>query len=265
MKSKYIYEVRYHIFHRFPYFLCFFVVVFFSACREAEELLYWQPKNSVTDVLVCTLKGCRPYSLEENKAFSVPGFFFLMEFMYVVFLSYGGSRERTQYGKTILVKYNSREVWWNYKTLWNITCAFCFTFCTFAAVALAAYFTGGKGFVLHENVWKYIEADGCWGNTEQIYAYCLILRFAILSAFGQALLCLQKLMPELLAMLLPIAVLVISAYGKVPCPGIYLMILRSSLFVENGVTISFGVIWAAVIFAGSYILGRLFIRKKDIL
>ena len=265
MKSKYIYEVRYHIFRRFPYFLCFFAVVFLAACRESEELLYWQPRNSVIDVLVCTLKGCRPYNPEGNKGFSVPGFFFLMEFMYVVFLSYGSSREKTQYEKTILVRYNSRENWWNYKTLWNITCAFCFTVCTFLAAALAAYLTRGKGFMLHENVWRYIEADGCWGNTVQIYAYCLILRFFMLSAFGQALLCLQELMPKLLAMLFPIVVLVLSAYGNIPCPGVYLMILRSSLFVENGVTLSSGIICAAMIFAGGYIFGGLFMRKKDIL
>lgn len=264
MRNKYIHEVKYHIFRRWPYFLCFFAVVFLCACRETEGIGHWQKEYSVTDVLICTLKGCVPYNSGTKEAFFVPVFYFLIGFMYIIFIVYGCGREKN-YEKIIFVKYHSRENWWTYKTLWNITCALCFTAITWAAVAAATYVTGGGGMKLHENVWKFMEAEGCRGTLSQVYFYCLILRFAVLAAFGEIVLCLQMMMAEYFAVIVPIAILVISAYDNVFCLGYYLMTLRSGIFVQDGVTTFSGIFQSAVIFTGTYLLGRFLVKRKDII
>lgn len=227
-------------------------------------------KATFFDYLFYLLKGMPEFIPDRGMIFKLPIRWFLFQICYLVGILYYPQRDlQNSIGMTVIVKGESRKAWWMSKCIWSvlyILAVYAIVYivigchCLVKGEILGLYFTS---WLAEEYMGVYLLAGV---SEKRLLLYFFIVPVAVSISMSIFELLIGTLTKPIIGFLLTVFYLLLSSYKLSPfLLGNYMMGVRSSFFIENGVMAEMGIglsLWSMCLFI---FIGRVFFRKKDIL
>lgn len=260
-------DIQYGIVKRFIKFLPFF---FF--CLAVSILFYQnavQLTESVptfTDHLLYLFKGMPVRQTESHEPFKVP-YIWLFFNLYIAYLigNYP-QNELKGIGTSLLLRLQSRKIWWLSKCVWNVlTVSICY-FLIFLSVFSICLFTGGLSLSATpqiQQIFSQIQLSHASEHALLLYVIFLpILTSIAVSLFQMSF---SFIVSPLFSYVCIITMYILSAYyAKLPF-GNFSMLLRSRLFYAQGYGLSTALLFDGGLIILSVIIGFWRFKKYNIL
>lgn len=238
----------------------------FCAIDSSLRLKAGMESPGMLDMMVYALQGTEKYIPQQRVVFEVPYRYMTIFGLMGLSACQYACREWKERGRLYLVLYGDKRIWWLGKCVWSL----CNTVLLYAAGILAFWLTaviGGNGsMAVNPHLSESMENVLVCPDSKTIALYILILGGITIIALNQLQVTLQVLFSPVLGFIIYMAVLISSVYYLSPYfMGNNLMLLRTRLFTEEGVSFLSGILTAVIVWAVSAIVGMILVYKKDVL
>lgn len=205
-----------------------------------------------------------------DEYFELPLNYLSMNFFLAILIANFAVSDEAGYARTLLIQSKSRLCWWAGRCVWNVAVVLMYYAAIFAGSTAACLLSGKcDGFFrIHEETMQFILQGS--GRIETVSPADAFLLFAAAVAMAVAVSFFQMLLALIVKPAVSLMVIVVlyglSAYVlSAALPGNYMMLLRSSLVVQGGVSPYRGLWISAAAMAVCFLAGLLYLRKRDVL
>lgn len=262
------FDIRKGIVQKF--YLYIVVILLFSICC-ADFYMKLKARNampvspSFLDTIIYVFRGGKEYVPGEDKMFQIP----LNYLMITVFIGYlighYPVNELKENGKTYMMHFGNRYTWWRAKSIWNIFSII--LFCAIGLLVITIFTAVGGDFNtrISNQMLQLLEFPILHSSPWIIIISSIGLNIMTLIAISQFQITLELIISPVLSYMVVITIWVISAYYyNTWLPGNFLMLYRTYVCRVNGVAFWQTVGICIVIWITSFIVGRVYIERKDI-
>lgn len=242
---------------------CFFVCTAF--CRESIELTGITP--SFLEYCLYLFKGMEPYDPESNEPFRVP-YIWLFFHLYMAYLigNYP-QRDLSGVGAQILMRLQSRKIWWVSKCLWNLTSVLIYYFLIFSVVFLFSLCSGSLSVTTNAEIQNMLTGvNAAAFSRRSLICYVFLLPILTSMAVSMFQMVLSFLIRPVFSFVCIVMLYIISAYYFWFPYGNYTMLLRSApVLGTDGYAFSEALIAGAVLLVLSVGVGAVYFSHYPIL
>lgn len=223
-------------------------------------------KVSFSDYLLELFKGMKIYN--KDFPFSIPGMWLMVNFYLAYIIGYYPTKDLFGNGQQIIVRSQSRKLWWLSKCVWNVSAVVCYYVLIYSVMLIFAYLSGELSFSLNEVINSNVSLVDTLMLINSPFLVTIIV-LPLLTSIALALLqmLLAFLFKPLISYVVMAFIFVVSAYYcHFALLGNYLMVLRNQLVVASlGVKTMTGIIIALLLAIICSIAGLVCLKKLDIL
>lgn len=233
-----------------------------------RRLGYGIPAFSFGDLLFYAFSGMEEYIPSPDEPLRFPALWMLL-FSLLLYgtLTYADT-DLNGLGRQALVHSGGRGAWWLSKCAWNFCSVLLFFLCGWAVLFLYCLLFGGALSVsLTPYAAQYVDLGNAVLPEDPAR---LSLRLLLVTPLAAAALSMLQMavsvrLRPIFCYTLSLILLLASAYSVSPwLLGNYMMAQRHSAVLSNGTSDATGLLYAALVLAGSVLLGYAAFRKKDI-
>lgn len=269
-------DISMGIFHSWKKYILV-IFIFATACAFFESgiihnITYGciKCRPSLADYLVEIFKGMKVYDITNkspSNSFEIPVIWLMINLYLTYIVGSYPLNDLYGYGQQVLVHSKSRCQWWLSKCIWNICSVLVFYLIGYLVIFIFSLCTGDISFTLNHDINLLVSQV----NTSKFKSADVFLVTVLLPIFTSVALCLLQMVVAFLSRpifgcIVVICILVASAYNCLPfLIGNYLMILRNSVVIPNGVSTVVGISAGILLSVFSIIAGNIWFKKFDIL
>lgn len=261
------------VFHKWKYFLVavlFFSFVDFIFINKANSLFISYNvdlKCSVSDLLLNMFIGNEPFDLETKRSVSLSLTWFLFHSLLFSFIGFYITDDLKKNTTSFILRVKSKKQWWTSKVVWCVLTVIIYYTLFFIIALIFAAFFGKVSF----NASNLIASELFEINISGIDVFDIIFTSLLLPmiisvpiALFEAVL--NLILKPVYGFLIIICYLAASAfYCSVYLLFNFSMVIRNNFYGVNGVANQYGVLTAVCLAAACYLIGAVFIKRKDIL
>ena len=261
------------VFHKWKYFLVavlFFSFVDFVFINNANSLFIAYNvdlKCSISDLLLNMFIGNEPFEPEIKKGVSLSVTWFFSHSLLFSFIGFYITDDLKKNATSFILRVKSKKQWWTSKCVWCVlTVIIYYTLFFIIALIFAAFFGTFSFSTSNLIASELFEIDISGVDVFDIIFTSLLLPMiiSVSIAFFEAVL--NLILKPVYAFLIVIYYLAASAFY---CSEYLLfnfsMVIRNDFYGVNGVTNQYGVLIAVCLVVACYLIGAVFIKRKDIL
>lgn len=220
------------------------------------------------DYFIYFSKGMDPFTnLGRNEVFKIPVIWMCL-YLYIFYLIADYPvQDLKMLGKNLLIRSNTRVNWWISKCIITIHTIFICYFLLYSSIMLFTFFSNGNFSFnpTQELMDSIFGVSDMHVSNSQVVEIILLLPLALTVGVSIFELGLSLIIGSIYSFCFIVTVLIISAYYTSPLLfGNYLMLLRNSIHLENGVLTNYGFFYSILIGILGYFMGALRIKKLDI-
>ena len=234
---------------------------------DSRLSLWWETGHpGMLDMMVYALQGMEEYVPQKGVTFEVPFRYMTMFGLMGLSASQYACREWKDRGRLYLLLYGDKRIWWFGKCVWSL----CNTLLLYVAGVLTFWLVaaiGGNGsMAVSPSLSENLKIPLMYQDSKTIALYILVLGGITVTALSQLQVTLQVLFSPVLGFIIYMAVLISSVYYMSPYfMGNSLMLLRTRLFTEEGISLVPGIMIGVTVWVASAILGMILVNRKDVL
>jgi hypothetical protein len=220
----------------------------------AGEVSFFTEDAGVIQISEKMFEGINEYVyIKGGPPFEIPVRYLILSLLPGIFVCYYPIREWKLRGNMYISRYQSKGIWWLSKCIWCVFQSVLFYLTVFAAALIVSIVKGNAGGTQPDNAWT-------------LFCYIYVLGFLTTLAFNQCILVFQMVLSPMIAYLIVMAVIVCSAYYfKWYLIGNYYMLLRSRIFLENGILFSRAAVFDVVLWGVAVIGGYVVVKRMDLI
>lgn len=258
------YDLKAGILRKWPLYLLFGIIMGAFAEKTYRWMNAFQVKGSPLDVLLFLFMGKREFRRDELEGFEFPfTFMAIMTLVFFLFVYYV-YKEWKERASLMLPRFQDKRIWWISKCIMNVIHVFILMVVGLLFVSLVARLQGSNGFAYHSQVFDLLEWQVLQVN--QIWIYLGICMPVTVFALTQLELYLQLICSPVVGYVIILGLLLISTfYYSKWIPGDYLILNRTALMREGGITPLQILVVDGIIILVTLILGLWTMRKKECL
>lgn len=206
-------------------------------------------RHSMTDIILFLQGGCEYSDMLRNGRIEFPYIWLLMQFM-PAFLVFNYCNDDCEgVGVDVLIKCQSRVLWWFSKCIWNV--------CTVIVFYIITYFI------------TFIKALGN-GKTDikvnAVVIYLMAVPVLVSIAAGLFQMAVSSAFNPVIGLLAVMLLMASSVFFNTPLLiGNVSMVMRSSVYSAQGIAVWKGISTCVLMYVISFIAGMIVFKKKDIL
>ncbi len=258
------YDLKTGIFRKWFLYLAFGILMGAFAEKAYQWLNVFQLKGSALDVLLYLFKGNREFRKDELEGFEFPFPFMAIMTLVFFFFVYYVYKEWKERSSLTIPRFQDKSIWWISKCLMNVIHVLVLLVVSLLFVSLVAMLHGSYGLIYHSQVFELLEWQVLQVN--QIWIYLGICMPVTVLALTQLELYLQLICSPVVGYVIILGLLLISTfYYSKWIPGDYLILNRTALMREGGITPLQILVVDGIIILVTLILGLWTMRKKECL
>ena len=201
----------------------------------------------------------------ENTKFELPIIWMLFYMMLFLWTNGYAVSDLEGFGEHVLLLAGSRKKWWISKSIWSIVVVLEYFFLSYLFILINSAIYKGK-----KTNFDDINDLYNWNleNKLPIKYILMIYVLPIMMCIGLILLQLlmELLISPIVAYIITCSILILSSYFKHPlAPGNYMMILRSDMVVDGGVSILNGFIFSILLIIIVFLYGLHYVKYYDVI
>ena len=255
------------ILHRwYVYILAALAVVLFAVDRWQHLRLIIEHPGTM-DIFTDLFLGMEEYiPMEKENGFEIPYRYFTIFVLMGLSASQYACREWKERGRLYLLPYGDKRIWWAGKCIWNLCNTALLYLTGIATVWLVAEVGGNAGFGVSEDLSEALGYMLLNPHKNTIFLYTIVLGMAAVAALNQMQITLQVIFSPVWGFLIYISVLISSVYYlSLYFMGNYFMLLRTRLFLEDGISFAPAIMISVLVWAVFVIIGIIGVQRKDVL
>ncbi len=259
------YDFKHGILKRWYVYLIILAVFGMLTWKAVDTLELIGAEVTFMNILVLMFKGCLEFS-EMNKEVKIP-----VEYIGIIISSalihgWYVRDEFSKRGTLVILRMRNMSHWWRAKCVWGIFSTFVITGILIISVLIATILFGDGAFGVTEAVNMNMEMPLHSFNNSDIMLYTIGNMFITILTLTQIQIFVQMSISPVVAMIINIAVMIISAFDFAwYLLGNNIMLLRSCLTREDGLVFTDGLILCMVLNIVIYIAGKWYAHRKELL
>lgn len=225
-------------------------------------------RRSYGDALLFIFGGMREFNPSVDTQFIFPALWMLICVLAVVLTVYYPTRDYSDTGMNILIRSESRLLWWLSKYLWAAFAVALFYLLAYLALFLLCLITDVPLTMrLSSNVNVLFDMHGGGLlHPHDLAVETMLLPPLVLIACNYIQMTLSLFIRPVFAFIISISILLSSAYYRnMLLIGNYAMPVRNNLFLEGSIDTATGILLCMILITLSVIIGSAKFRKTDIL
>ena len=223
------------------------------------------------DILIWFFKGMKEYIPTSNKPFEIPVDFLLLNIILAIIIGNYPMKDINGYGRSILVRSDTRLSWWLSKCIWNVLSVI--TFYTVIYVGIIGTYVAHGG--LENGIKLLFNADLMKAvfqvDLDNVNSYVLMITTIVLPIITSIAISMLQMtiafyLNSIVSYVIIIAMYIFSAfYMKWFMMGNYIMMYRNESINQKGMNLSISLIVDAGVVLISIVSGYLYFRRYDVL
>ena len=260
------YDIRIGIRKRWYNYLLLLIPLTLLVLDMQRKFELYQTNLSFFNLLAGLFLGCKEYDKSMGSSFEIPLSYMSFLLFNALINGWYPRREMSKRGSLSMMRMGDEKIWWYSKCIWGIINAFQFVILITAAVFIVHIFVGTGQVGIDDTICYLADIPVKNQNNMCIIIYTLCSGFFTFSVLNQLQIFLQLILSPVVAMVVHIVIMVLSAFDfQIYYVGNYIMLLRSSVCRNDG--ISFGIITliCTAVWICCMLAGRFYMLKRDIL
>jgi len=249
-------------------FSCVTVYQCSTVISGIKDINYMWSDGTVMDYWLFAMRGMAFYRFDPTKSFEIPMLWFIFQIGISYFIAYYAEKDLKDNGLNSMIAGRSREAWWTAKMAWCALSVLIYYVIAFVSCTVVSLIKGASlSMKITDEFTKFF-----FGYNMTYLSYSdLMLIVVIVPVLVTISICLIQLylsfvLSPVTSFALISGLYILSAYYTAWfLPGNYTMWLRSSYYIENGVSPLSGLIFALFVVVAVFFLGHDYFRRKDIL
>ena len=228
-------------------------------------------KVRILDLLIYFFKGMKEYIPASNRPFEIPVDFLLLNMLLAFIIGNYPMKDMNGYGRSILVRSDTRMSWWFSKCIWNVLSVLTYYATIYIGIIVMYVVHGGLSngikFVLNPDLLRTIfGTDLSDVNNSILIITIVILPIMTSIAISILQMTLAFYLNPIVSYIIVIAIYIFSAfYMKWFMIGNYLMMYRTDFINPNGMHLGKALVVNVCIIIISILTGYLYFRRHDVL
>jgi len=226
---------------------------------------------TIFDLFIYFFKGMKEYIPSSDNPFEIPIDFLLLNIFLAIIIGNYPLKDISGYGRSVLVRSDTRLSWWFSKCIWNVLSVITFYATIYIGIIVMYVAHGGLRngikFMLNADLTKVI-FGGDLGNVNSNIVMISIIVLPIITSIALSMLqmTLAFYINPIVSYVIIIAIYIFSAFHmKWFMMGNYLMMYRNEFINIRGVHLGISLIVDAGVIAISTVAGYLYFRSYDVL
>lgn len=255
------------IVYRWYVYILFALLMAFFAVDRWQHLHITMEHPGTVDILTDLLLGIEEYIPQATEnSFEIPYRYFSIFVLMGLSASQYACREWKERGRLYLLHYGDKGIWWLGKCVWNLCNTVLLYLTGIMTVWIVAALGGNTGFKVSEGLSKALDYTMLSPHEKAVFLYAIVLGVVTVATLNQMQATLQVLFSPVLGFIIYMAVLISSVYYLSPYfMGNNLMLLRTRLFLEDGISFMPAIIISILWWVAFVIIGFVGLQKKDVL
>ena len=223
------------------------------------------------DILIWFFKGMKEYIPTSNKPFEIPVDFLLLNIILAIIIGNYPMKDINGYGRSILVRSDTRLSWWFSKCIWNILSVITFYATIYIGIIVVYVAHGGLSsgieYMLNADLMKAIfQVELGTINSRGLMISIIVLPIITSIAISMLQMTLAFYLNPIVSYVIIIAMYIFSAfYMKWFMIGNYLMMYRNEFVNQKGMHLGISLIVDVGVATISIVAGYIFFRRYDVL
>ncbi|MBO5260871.1 MAG: hypothetical protein J6A82_01265 [Coprococcus sp.] len=235
-------------------------------CLVEQGIMY--TKGTLLDYIMLSMQGMPVYVFDPKDFFEIPIYWFVFQMGMAYFVAYYAIDDFEGYGKEIIVASKTRGSWWMSKCAWCSLIVAIYHVIVYMGIAVAAWMNGANmTFNITQEVAlsKYDPAIISL-TFEKVCLIVFVLPVAITIAVSLLQMFLSFIVTPAISFAAVCGMYVLSAYYTTcVLPGSFTMWIRSTYMDPLGVVPFDGVFISICIAIFAFVMGLLYMHRKDIM